>query len=289
MKTYSILHLCESAGFDFESFPHRNNEVQILETRDALLLDIEADGVRILPIMRKLAATLAQSPWRGKYEGWFDWWANDLADPKARPYFQWNYSGEEDARRGCWSYSWGIEDHEGSWYIFLNLKKPDEEILPETEAEKPAEKTPALSLIRAMRALILDRNDRSAWDRGVTEYAHELIDTLEEGITGGYIDPEDLATPKLIKKHMLNGADDWSMYSWGGCSLCYDGQIARRLCSPSELTKTDNGNRRPNAREEWLDVQTRALFQAERRVIIAWREAWNALGLDLSDLIETEA
>ena len=58
-------------------------------------------------------------------------------------------------------------------------------------------------------------------------------------------------------------------YSWGGCSLCYDVDIAARLCTPSELRKTRNGERRPNGREEWLDVQTRAIHQAANRIFCA--------------------
>jgi hypothetical protein len=64
----------------------------------------------------------------------------------------------------------------------------------------------------------------------------------------------------------LNGAKDWSQYSWGGCSLIYDAAIARRLCTPSELKKTRNGERRPNSNEEWLDTQARALNQAFRNI-----------------------
>ena len=48
--------------------------------------------------------------------------------------------------------------------------------------------------------------------------------------------------------------------------MIYDGDIAERLCCPSELKKTRNGERRPNSREEWLDVQARALRQASYMV-----------------------
>jgi hypothetical protein len=61
---------------------------------------------------------------------------------------------------------------------------------------------------------------------------------------------------------LLNGASNWDQYSWGGCSLICDRDIAIRLCTPSELKKTRNGERRPNDREMWLDTQTRALRQA---------------------------
>ena len=107
---------------------------------------------------------------------------------------------------------------------------------------------------------------RSAWNRGVTAYAVELLEGLKEGVEGGWIDLDDLRSRNLAEKAMLNGASDWSQYSWGGCSLCYNGQIAERLCTKSELNVTRNGQRRPNAREEWLDVQTRALHQAAKIV-----------------------
>lgn len=66
---------------------------------------------------------------------------------------------------------------------------------------------------------------------------------------------------------MLNGADSWSQYSWGGSALIYDGDIAERLCSPSEYKRSREGERRPNSQEEWLDVQARALFQAANMII----------------------
>lgn len=110
------------------------------------------------------------------------------------------------------------------------------------------------------------RKDRSAWSKGVTVYALELVEQLSEAAESGYIDADDLTAPRMLRKALLNGADDWSAYSWGGCSLIYNSDIAERLCCPSELKRTRNGERRPNSREEWLDTQARALYQAEARV-----------------------
>lgn len=114
---------------------------------------------------------------------------------------------------------------------------------------------------------------RTAWEKGVHEYAKELWECLQEQIRDGHFDPEDLSAPKLINKALLNGASDWHEYSWGGCSLIYDTEIAERLCTKTELRKTQNGQKRPNKSEEWLDTQARALFQAERIVKKAIREA----------------
>ena len=113
---------------------------------------------------------------------------------------------------------------------------------------------------------IESEKQRSAWDKGVTKYALELVEQLGEQINGGYFEELDLTESKKVRAALLNGAANWSQYSWGGCSLIYNSDIAERLCSPSELKKTRNGERRPNSREEWLDTQARALFQAANRV-----------------------
>ena len=104
-----------------------------------------------------------------------------------------------------------------------------------------------------------ERKDRSAWDKGVTVYALEMIEDAQEA---GY---EEL-TREDCKAVLMNGADSWESYSYGGCSLIYDPDIAERLCTPSELKRTKHGERRPNSREEWLDTQARALFQAYKRI-----------------------
>ena len=119
------------------------------------------------------------------------------------------------------------------------------------------------TVFEEIRAELEARKDRSAWDRGVTAYALELVDELEELAAYEGRNPE---TGKECREWMLNGASDWSQYSWGGSSLIYDRDIAERLCTPSELKKTHHGERRPNSREEWLDTQARALYQACERV-----------------------
>lgn len=113
---------------------------------------------------------------------------------------------------------------------------------------------------------IESEKQRSAWNKGVTQYALEMVKQLGEQINGGYFEELDLTESKKVRAALLNGAADWSQYSWGGCSLIYDGDIAERLCCSSELKKTRNGERRLNSREEWLDVQARALYQAANRI-----------------------
>ena len=130
--------------------------------------------------------------------------------------------------------------------------------------------------IAQVRAILNGRKCRSAWDRGVMQYAEELTAELAENINGGYITLEQLATAEGRKAALLNGAEDWSQYSYGGSALIYDYDIAERLCNPSELKKTRGGERNPNSRETWLDCQARALTQAAARVreavrFVLWR------------------
>ena len=113
---------------------------------------------------------------------------------------------------------------------------------------------------------------RSAWEKGVKEYAIELAQAVAEQAEYCGVFP---ATIQELKAFALNGAQDWSDYSYGGNSLIYDGDIAERLCCPSELRRTKGGERNPNSAETWLDVQSRALAQAFVIVRRAWRSVTN--------------
>lgn len=115
------------------------------------------------------------------------------------------------------------------------------------------------------------RADRSAWDKGVTAYACELLGDVVKNVERGYC-----AAPQTraeFERAARNGAGTWWEYSYGASALVYDGDIAERLCTLSELKKKRGGELNPNSRETWLDVQTRALNQAAGR---AWTtvRAW---------------
>ena len=139
----------------------------------------------------------------------------------------------------------------------------------EAEEEEAEEEATAEQIVAAVTEKVEQTKTRSAWERGVKEYAEELLEELSEAVEGGYVDESDLSNRRLFEKAMLNGAGSWDQYSEGGCSLCYDGQIAERLCAPWELKKTDGGRKNPNPRENWIDVQSRALFQASQMILRA--------------------
>ena len=118
-------------------------------------------------------------------------------------------------------------------------------------------------IIAKIAAELETRKDRSAWNKGVTLYAWDMLDEVQERTNYEHKEPENADE---LKEYALNGAESWEQYSWGGSALIYNCDIAERLCNPSELKKTRNGERRPNSREEWLDTQARALFQAYNRI-----------------------
>lgn len=122
-------------------------------------------------------------------------------------------------------------------------------------------------MVEQMYKVLQAKKNRSAWDKGVQMYAEELMDDLQMIVD---YDPDALSNANMLRKALLNGAGSWSQYSWGGCSLIYNDEIAERLCTASELKRTHNGERRPNTSEEWLDTQARALFQASNRIVEAW-------------------
>ena len=125
--------------------------------------------------------------------------------------------------------------------------------------------------IEYIRNQIETRKARSAWAKGVNAYAFELLDELETRIEYEHREP---ANPRELAAWMLNGAQNWTQYSEGGCSLIYNGQIAKRLCSPSELkkltSKTGTLKDQPNPRETWLECQARALLQAATLIYNIW-------------------
>lgn len=100
---------------------------------------------------------------------------------------------------------------------------------------------------------------RSAWSKGVKKIAEGLLDQYEEIVR----DQEGQSpVPPLTEKIVLNGANGWEQYCYGGCAMTYDREIAKTLCTLSELRRTDFGRKAPNVRESWMDVQVRAHVQA---------------------------
>lgn len=121
---------------------------------------------------------------------------------------------------------------------------------------------------------INEKKARSVWNNGVMLYAVDMVEGLDE--------PEQAkldtiaATSCLywdpLKRLFLNGAENWKEYAITGGGLVFYSDIAERLCTPSELKRNDYGNRAPNSRESWYDVEARALTQAFSLIFRCFKE-----------------
>ena len=106
--------------------------------------------------------------------------------------------------------------------------------------------------VKEIRFKLIEDKTRSAWGRGVKEYALDLLSGLDDDdyVQGGDFHTKYGIYPSL-KETLLNGANSWEEYSVCGNALVYDGDIAERLCNPSELKRAKGGDLPPNRDEEW--------------------------------------
>lgn len=83
----------------------------------------------------------------------------------------------------------------------------------------------------AIIAELNTRNARSAWDKGVTEYATELAESLDNWDK----QPESVAE---LREMLLNGADNRKAYSWGVNLDCRNSiYVCLRGCRRTHVTK----------------------------------------------------
>lgn len=99
---------------------------------------------------------------------------------------------------------------------------------------------------------------RSQWDRGVYEYAREIVENTAPIPRG--------LNRQLLMRRFLNGADDWEQASFGGSYLIYSEDIAERLAPPSYRARY---LRRADVCDVLQD-QARALYQAAGRLVDAY-------------------
>ena len=121
-------------------------------------------------------------------------------------------------------------------------------------------KVELINVIKATKA-------RSAWAKGVKWYALNLVEESYK---------QDTDIVKVSLSVYLMGAETWKEYRYGAhsCALVYDYDIAKRLCTPGELKKTDFGRKQPNGSVTWLDVQARALKQAHSLIAEVIKAEW---------------
>ena len=115
-----------------------------------------------------------------------------------------------------------------------------------------------------LRGIISESRARSAWSRGVNDYALDILDNLEE--YANYEFENNGVFPPLSEPLALNGADNWQHYAAGGCGLVYTSAILERLCTPSELRRLSRSSR---CDIDAISLEARALFQAWRVIVLA--------------------
>lgn len=103
------------------------------------------------------------------------------------------------------------------------------------------------------RSLELWKTGRKS-DEVTKDYAFELLDSLDE-----IADNDEDETCGVNLRTALNGASNWSQYSEGGCSLCYNYDIRKRL-------RTDPENPYANDGTTLLQWQAIKLSQAWNRI-----------------------
>lgn len=86
------------------------------------------------------------------------------------------------------------------------------------------------------------KHARGAYQRGVYEYAFELLDNIADNYITTAEELEHLESITNLKERALNGAENWTQYSWGGCSLCYNYDILSRLFCKSIVKKYENAD-----------------------------------------------
>lgn len=133
------------------------------------------------------------------------------------------------------------------------------------------------TILAAATKSINQIKSRSTWNKAVKIDALDFIEKLQEANEYSPIDPAVLCDRKKIETILLNGAENWEQYSWGGCALIYDDDIRAYYLTPSEQKKY-KGNIIAGCHV--LDMQARALYQAANIVCRCISEAANTTAID---------
>ena len=112
-------------------------------------------------------------------------------------------------------------------------------------------------------------------DKAILDDAIALLDNLK-------YTSYQINTLKDVRKALLNGARDWNQYSYGGCALVYNYDIAKHYLS--EDKQQDFKFKRGPEKGCWngiklLDFQATCLREASRACLKAITIEWQRLNL----------
>lgn len=88
-------------------------------------------------------------------------------------------------------------------------------------------------------------------DRAKLDYINDLLESLEDMEL--IKDLKDY-TKDQFEELLLNGANNWLHYSFSGCSLCYNYDIAERILTPSQQKRSHSS--------DWLLTQQACLLRS---------------------------
>lgn len=98
---------------------------------------------------------------------------------------------------------------------------------------------------------------RSAWDKGVKQWALDLLDGMD--------DKAEFSSLTSLLLEALSGSLDWKEYCYDDKGIISDYSIVEAFCTPTEKQRYISrlgALRAPNADETWMDVQVKAATQA---------------------------
>lgn len=150
-----------------------------------------------------------------------------------RQWLIWRHGADAD----CWHYFTGTrraaEDHAET----LNSATPGAPWrLQSTGAKLENESMLAAWVLYAEKQLPT-RSTRSTWSRGVSEYIREIITDRAHTISR-YAHAQDIIeTADDLERWCMNGADSWTQYSNGACTLVATEDIRARLFPPSQCIR----------------------------------------------------
>jgi hypothetical protein len=73
----------------------------------------------------------------------------------------------------------------------------------------------------------LAKNDEIAIKKLMDAIKADAIDMLKEWFYDNSTETLETSLRGDLEHKLLNGAENWSQYSWGGCALCYNDQIMK--------------------------------------------------------------
>ena len=104
----------------------------------------------------------------------------------------------------------------------------------------------------------------SAWMHGVVAYAVNMLNSISDhdfAYLVYYAQQEGEDGIEKARAILHTPYDNWRNYSRLNGWLS-DEAIATLLCTPEELKRFDGGKLPPNGRSTWIDIQTRAMYNA---------------------------